>query len=414
MRVLAALFALLILAFGPAVAQDQPPTGAAAPAPAAAEQVTDTAGANADAAVREWLSRATTSILPSASMSAEEICRQLPNLVGSRAAPPAGTEVRIEDRVERPSDDPAVRIFTYAAVRPLDTLDVVEVRLRRAEPISEPADEPTTAPRLGTESAEGTDGAESADATAGAAEEWTVEFVGFRSTLELTGVRAWLQTPTAWWLFTAFSLLVLIQLLTRGSLLRRWLVAGRQVIGQHRRLVIITMALLYGAFGMGALLGSALPDECEAAIVEVVTNAVTSLGATEAYSSGNVARAAVTTFYQNFVVVTVSVTFTLAAILGVPAYLYAIFSFFVQGVPFGLLGGGPLAQLLVLLIVILLELTSYFLVVAGGGMLLATVWRRGFGQLGTGFRKLLLMLPIAMVLLTIGAWFEAAALILGF
>jgi hypothetical protein len=413
MRVLAALFALLILAFGPAVAQDQPPTGAAAPAPAAAEQVTDTAGASADAAVREWLSRATTSILPSASMSAEEICRQLPNLVGSRAAPPAGTEVRIEDRVERPSDDPAVRIFTYAAVRPLDTLDVVEVRLRRAEPISEPADEPTTAPRLGTESAEGTDGAESADATAGAAEEWTVEFVGFRSTLELTGVRAWLQTPTAWWLFTAFSLLVLIQLLTRGSLLRRWLVAGRQVIGQHRRLVIITMALLYGAFGMGALLGSALPDECEAAIVEVVTNAVTSLGATEAYSSGNVARAAVTTFYQNFVVVTLSVTFSLAALFGVPAYLFAGLSFFAQGIPFGLLGGAGVLESVLILILLVLELTAYFLVVAGGGMLLATLFSPGEARMFRAYRKLLLMLPIAGLLLLVGAWYEPMILILG-
>ena len=171
---------------------------------------------------------------------------------------------------------------------------------------------------------------------------------------------------------------------------------------------------LYAVFALGVTTGTTLPDSCDEAVLEIVNSAITSLGATQAYGSGDVPRAAVTTFYQNFVVVTVSVTFTLAAILGVPAYLYAIFSFFVQGVPFGLLGGGPLAQLLVLLIVILLELTSYFLVVAGGGMLLATVWRRGFGQLGTGFRKLLLMLPIAMVLLTIGAWFEAAALILGF
>ena len=396
-RVLATLFALLVLAFGPAVAQDQPPTDAVAPAPTGAEQVADTAGASADAAVREWLSRATTSILPSASLSAEEICRQLPNLVGSRAAPPAGTEVRIEDRVERASDDPAVRVFTYAAVRPLDTLDVVEVRLRRAGPTSEP----TTTPRIG------------ADGATGVAAEWTVEFVGFRSTLELTGVRAWLQTPTAWWLFAAFSLLVLIQLLTRGSLLRRWLVAGRQVIGQHSRLVIITLALLYGAFGMGALLGSALPDECEAAIVEVVTSAVTSLGATEAYSSGNVARAAVTTFYQNFVVVTMSVTFSLAALFGVPAYLFAGLSFFAQGIPFGLLGGAGVLESVLILILLVLELTAYFLVVAGGGMLLATLFSPGEGRMFRAYRKLLLMLPIAGLLLLAGAWYEPIILILG-
>src|SRR5690606_40255896 len=105
------------------------------------------------------------------------------------------------------------------------------------------------------------------------------------------------------------------------------------------------------------------------------------------YGSGDVPRAAVVTFYQNFVVVTLSVTFTLAAVLGVPAYLYAAFSFFVQGVPFGMIGGGAGAQLLVLLVVLVLELTAYFLVVAGGGMLLAPVWRRGFARGPGGVRQ---------------------------
>ena len=409
---LAALFALLVLAFGPGLAPAQPPAATPAPVPNTAELGHDTAGESADAAVREWLSRATTSILPSASLSAEEICRQLPNLVGSRAAPPAGTEVRIEDRVERASNDPDVRVFTYAAVRPLDKLDVVEVRLRRAETAAEPATgtvpgaptEPATEPRLDTDAAA---------SEPGAAEEWAVEFVGFRSTLELSGVRAWLQTPTAWWLFSAFTLLVLIQLLTRGSLLRRWLAAGRAVIAQHRRLVIITLALLYGAFGMGALLGSALPDECEVAIVEVVTTAVTSLGATDAYSSGNVARAAVTTFYQNFVVVTMSVTFSLAALFGVPAYLFAGLSFFAQGIPFGLVGGAGVLESVLILILLVLELTAYFLVVAGGGMLLATLFSPGEGRMVRAYRKLLLMLPIAGLLLLVGAWYEPIILILG-
>src|SRR5690606_11652411 len=149
-------------------------------------------------------------------------------------------------------------------------------------------------------------------------------------------------------------------------------------------------------------------------LVEIVEGAITQLGATAAYGSGDVPRAAVVTFYQNFVVVTLSVTFTLAAVLGVPAYLYAAFSFFVQGVPFGMIGAGAGAQLLVLLVVLVLELTAYFLVVAGGGMLLATVWRGGFARVPAGFRKLLSTLPAAAVLLIAGAWFEAAALILGF
>ncbi|MFA7459876.1 MAG: hypothetical protein WCY60_02580 [Trueperaceae bacterium] len=381
-RAVLALLWLVALSASTVHAQGgQPPTtDPTAPQSAAAQ---DAAPAMADEAVREWLSRAPTSILPSGSVTAEELCRQLPSLFGTNAAP-AGTEVRLEDRIERDSEDPDLRVFTYAAVRPLEQLDVVEVRLRRAAPLSG-----TSAP-----------------------EQWDVEFVGFRTSLELSGVRAWLQTPTAWWLFVAFSLLVLVQLATRGSLLRRWLSAGFEVIRQHRRLVIGTLAALYGMFGLGALSGSALPDECETAIIEVVTAAVTSLGATDAYASGNVARAAVTTFYQNFMVVTLSVTFSLAALLGVPAYLFAALSFFVQGIPFGLLGGAGFLESLLVLVLLVLELTAYFLVVAGGGMLLATLLSPGEGRLFRAYRKLLLTLPIAMLLLLVGAWYEPLILLL--
>lgn len=405
-RTVAALCAILALAFGPAAAQDdQLPPGSPGAAVEGSEQqetptdqATDQAALKADEAVREWLGRATDSILPSASLTAEEICRQLPNLLGSGAAPPTGTEVRIEDRVERASDDPDVRVFTYAAVRPVDQLDVVEVRLRRAE--------------AGASDTEVAPGANPGTA-ANAAGQWTVEFVGFRSTLELTGVRAWLQTPAAWWLFVAFSLLILIQLITKGSQLRRWLVAGMAVVREHRRLVTITLVALYACFGLGALMGSALPDECEAAIVEVVTTAVTSLGATDAYGSGNVARAAVTTFYQNFVVVTLSVTFSLAALFGIPAYLFAGISFFAQGIPFGLIGGAGLIESVLILILLVLELTAYFLIVAGGGMLLATLFSPGEGRLFRAYRKLLLMVPIALLLLLVGAWYEPIILIVG-
>src|SRR5690606_15701176 len=289
----------------------------------------------ADAAVRDWLARTPLGFDQLASLDAEQLCRELPGLV-SQPPPPPGTEVNLDDRVSRPHDDDLVRVFTYSAVRPGDQLDVVEVRLAWQD------------------------------------DHWATQSVGFLSMSELKGVRAWLQTPTASWLFVAFTLLLLWQLFTRGSRLRRWLGDAAAVIAEHRRLVSITVIGLYGVFALGVTTGTALPESCDVAVLEIVNSAITSLGATQAYGSGDVPRAAVTTFYQNFLVVTVSVTFTLAAILGVPAYLYAIFSFFVQGVPFGLLGGGEPAQLLVLLIVILLELTAYFLVVAGGGMLLAT------------------------------------------
>ena len=341
------------------------------PAPAGAEEA-------ADAAVRDWLARQPLSFDRLSGLDAAQLCRELPGIV-TQPPPPAGTDVNLDDRVERTTpDDGEERVFTYAASLQGGQLDVVEVRLR-------PADQG-----------------------------WEVVRVGFRTDSTLTGVRAWLQTPAASWTFIALSVLTVAMLFVRGSPLRAWLKRTRQAVAEHRRLVIITILALYGVFGLGVLSGSTLPESCDVAVVQIVEGAITSLGATAAYGSGDVPRAAAVTFYQNFVVVTLSVTFTLAAVLGVPAYIYAAFSFFVQGVPFGLIGGGAPGQILTLLVVLVLELTAYFFVVAGGGMLLATIWRGGFGRLPDGFRKLLSTLPVAMLLLLAGAWFEAAALILGF
>jgi len=368
------------LAFAQGDQQDPAGQGAVPVTPADSDVVesgTLAAEDAADAAVTAWLARVPIGFDQLSNLDVEQLCRELPGLV-TAPPPPAGTTVRFDDRVERPVEEENVRVFTYAAVRPGDQLDVVEVRLELREG------------------------------------QWVDTRVGFLSTTELTGVRAWLQTPAASWLFIAFTVLMIVMLVNPASGLRRWLRAGRAAIAEHRRLVLITVIALFGMFGLGALSGSTLPESCNVAVLEIVESAITSLGATAAYGSGDVPRAAVTTFYQNFVVVTLSVTFTLSAILGIPGYIYAAFSFFVQGVPFGLVGGGTAIELLALVVLVLVELTAYFLVVAGGGMLLATVVRRGIGQLGAGFAKLLLMLPIAMLLLLVGAWYEAVILILGF
>lgn len=376
----------LLLAGSLVYAQDQLPGAESVQvAPAVAEAVAtadlgsaaDSPENVADAAVRSWLARVPIGFEQLSQLDAEQLCRELPGLV-TAPPPPAGTEVRFDDRVERPVEEPAVRVYTYAAIRPGDQLDVVEVRLELQ------------------------DG------------RWHETSVGFLSASELTGARAWLQTPTASWLYIAFTVLVVVLLVNPNSKLRRWLHAGSTAIAEHKRLVIGTVVALFGLFGLGVLTGSTLPDSCDVAVMEIVESAITSLGATSAYGSGDVPRAAVTTFYQNFFVVTLSVTFTLSAILGVPGYLYAAASFFVQGIPFGLVGGAAPGELLALFVLVLLELTAYFIVVAGGGMLLATVVKRGIGQLGAGFAKLLLMLPIAMLLLLAGAWYEAVIIILGF
>lgn len=369
---------VLLLALG-AWGWAQPSTPAAAEPPAAAAQPSteaDPVPAEADAAVMAWLARPPIALDTLVGLDSAQLCEQLPAMV-TNPAPPPGTQVRVEDRIEHPTADPDVRRFTYAAVRAGNQLDVVEVTMRRSNGV------------------------------------WSVGYVGFLSQSQPTGVRAWLQTPAAGWVFLAFSLLMLLALI-RPSPLRRWLASGLAAITEHRRLVTGTLVFLYALFALGAYVGTTLPQECEQAVLDVLNAAIGSVGATQAYGSGNVVRAAATTYFQNFGVVTTSVIFPLAALFGVPAYVFAAASFFTQGVPFGLLAAGGPFYIVLLLVLLALELTSYFLVVAGGGMLLATLFRPGApGRFARGFRKLLLMLPIAAVLLLIGAWYEALIIILG-
>ena len=307
-------------------------------------------------------------------LSPEEACRLLPEALRA-PPPPAGTRVVLEDRRPLPHpDDPDRTAFTYAAVRPGDELDVVQVDLRRG------------------------DGG------------WVVERVGFRVTDELVGVRAWLQTPFASTAFVALTLLVLWGL-ARPSPLRRALAQGLATARAHRTTVAVTMGLLYAVFGLGVVVGASLPPACDEAVLTIVEGAVQQLGLQQAYGSGDAARAAVVTFYQNFVVVTFSVHFFLTLLLGVPSYLLAVPQFFVLGLPFGLVLGAPIVALLPLLVLVLLELTAYFLVVSGGGIVLGTLFRRGFGAYPQAVRSAASLLVPAGLLLLVGAWYEAVLIV---
>jgi hypothetical protein len=337
--------------------------------------VGDDPEAVADAAVREWLEREPVAIAELAALPAEEVCRRLPETLQA-PAPPPGTRVVLEDRrrLELDADDER-RVYTYAAVRPGDVLDVVQVDLA-------PTDEG-----------------------------WRVDRVGFRTTTELTGMRAWLQTPAASGAFVALTLLVLFGL-ARPSPLRRGLAMGLATARRHRITVLLTMGLLYVAFALGAGVGAALPPECDTAVVAILTSAIDQVGARQAYGSGDVARAATVTFYQNFVVVTFSVHFFLTLLLGVPSYLLALPQFFVHGIPFGLLAGSSLAALLPALVLILIEFTAYFLVISGGGIVLGTLFRRGFGAYPSAARQAASLLVPAGLLLLAGAWYEAILVVL--
>ena len=330
----------------------------------------------ADRAVTNWLKTKQPNLLELGGLPAEEVCNALPALLAN-PAPPEGTTVNIDDRLDLETNDELVKRYSYPASLGGERLEIIEVTLERDVE----------------------------------QELWLATRVGYNLEVPQAGVRQWLQTPTASWLFVAFSVLI-VYLLAQPSFFRRWLVQGADVIRSHRRIVIGTLLSLYALFGFGIIVGANLPDSCGTAIEEVLNAAVTAVGATEAYGSLNVARAAVVTFYQNFGVVTLSLLFGSALLFGVPAYLISAASFFTQAIPFGLLASAEPLQLLFVIVLLLLELSSYFLVVAGGGILLNTLIRKGFGATGEAVRNLALMLPFALILLLIGAWYEAGIIIL--
>ncbi len=331
------------------------------------------AGIVADQAIADWLKKESPNFMTMASKSPEEVCAELPALVQS-PPPPKGTTVNIADRRVVESTETDIAKFTYPASLAGRNPQIIEVSLDKTE------------------------------------QGWQAKQVSVKIDLPNSGFRDWLQSRLASWLFIAFSVFVFYSLAV-PSFLRKWLLAAWNNIKEHKRIVIATVGFLASIFTVGVLTGMALPEACKESVHTVLLHLVGSVGATEAYGSGNIARAATITFYQNFGSVTLMVLYGSALLFGFPAYLISTLSFYIQGVPFGLLGGGNPIDMLITMIVIVLELSAYFLVVAGGGIFLATLIKKGFKGFSEGLNKLTLMLPVALVLLLIGAWFEAFMII---
>ena len=366
------LLLLLVLSLAWLASAQSEAGAASTPAPEEASTLDASAPeAVADAAVEAWLDRSATLLTDLVGLDAREVCERLPALVGS-PPPPEGTRVNLDDRRALDEGDPDRRRFSYSAVRPGDQLEVVVVELVRTD------------------------------------QGWETASVGFR--VDAAG-RSWLGAPASGAVFAVLSLLVLV-LLLRPSPLRRSLERGVGYVREHRRLVLVTMVVMYGAFFAGFWSGAGLPPECDDAVAAVLGQALGQVGATDALLSGDPLRLAVTIFYQNFGVVTL-LLFWLGLLFGVPAYLVAFPQFFANGLPFGALYTYTgVLDLLGTVVLIVLELTAYFLVVAGGGMLLVTIVRGGLGSFPLALRKTLTMLTIAGVLLIAGAWYEVGLIML--
>ena len=215
------------------------------------------------------------------------------------------------------------------------------------------------------------------------------------------------DSPYIGWIFVIFSL-VLLASFFRANFFRNWLYLGWQAILEHKRLVIVTSVLIYGFFALGLMTGLALPQACIDMSIEIVGESLNTIGIVEHLQNGDVLKTAAVTASWNFSMGAFSTTFIPALIFGIPAYLVNMARMFILGIPFA---GVFEPQLILHLPTLIIEIMAYILVTAGGGMLLVTLVKKGFKALPEAVRKLWLMLPVALVLLVIGAWYESFSLI---
>lgn len=323
----------------------------------------------ADEAVEAWLERARSfDLMALTAESPAEVCREFlavglpPQVVGD-------TQVNFDDRRELTQDIPeGQRVYSYPARVGNAGLARVQVWLTEVG-----GDWHADAVRLHME--------------------------GPRPTLP-----GFVQGELAGWAFMALTA-YLIFLLSRPSWFRRWLGEGWKVLLEHRGIVLGTIIALYGAYTLGSLFGVALP-ECQQAIGSFVGDQLAETGVVDVLATDSVPQLSVAITYWNFVNGAINTTLGPAIIFALPAYLINLSRFFLIGIALAPVG----AQAVVLIFhlpVIIIELMAYVLITAGGGIFAMTLIRQGLRSFREAFRRLILTVPIAFVLLVIGAWYES-------
>ena len=330
----------------------------------------------ADSAVATWLEQDTREAreqILAVGSDVDEVCRRLESFVLS-PPPPTGTSVTFEDRQVLEATDTSA-LYSYPASFDNNGLAIVEARLSKENGV------------------------------------WQAEQVGINlsaSAESLNSMSSTVQSPFSYVFFSLFSVALLVLLFRPGSLIRRWLTEGVGYLREHRGATIFSLLFFYGSFVAGYAAGTTLSDVCSAAMQNYIVQSLDSLGIVDAVTSQNTARLATAIFFQNFTFGAFATTFIPASLLAIPAYLFNGPRLFFLAMFIGDRGlGGPFGATLSIILYIV-ELLAYALVAAGGSMMLITLIREGFSGLSRGYRKLIMMLPLAMLILVIGAWYEAA------
>ncbi len=234
-------------------------------------------------------------------------------------------------------------------------------------------------------------------------DEWEAQSVRLDFASSGTSPLSQINYPITGWVFLFFSF-YLAYLCLRPSWFRSWFMKGVEVIRAHRRIVLGTIIGLYSAFVLGMVVGNNLPQACHAYITEMLSTGISDIGIVEVLETGDIARIAAAISFWNFSMGAIVTTLLPASLFALPAYLLNFSRFFYIAIPFADL---PPIAVVAHLPVIAIELLAYILITAGGGIFLATLIRQGWKGYREGLKRLFLMIPIALVLLVIAAWYES-------
>ncbi|MBB6099794.1 hypothetical protein HNR42_003252 [Deinobacterium chartae] len=207
-------------------------------------------------------------------------------------------------------------------------------------------------------------------------------------------------------LFVAATLALLYGLI-RPTRWREWVRRGWEAARTPLWLYITLNVLLYGAFALGMLFSYG-DREIGAALREYTAGGLSSTGIGELVQGG-VIPAALGISYWNFLSGAVLTTYLPGLLFGFPALLINLGRFFVLGIALSPALGSelPAAAFWLHVPTIIVELQAYIAVTCAAVAMVFKISRRGLAV----FRDYVYVLPLALTILVLAAWYEAFELL---
>ena len=236
----------------------------------------------------------------------------------------------------------------------------------------------------------------------GAGGAWTVQ--GVRLPAASPSLPVWLRSPGAVAVFALLSLLLVAACFFPNAY-RDWLRRALGIAREQRTLFIVFNVVLYGVFALGCLVGASLPAFSKE-FGELLGGSLSATGIQG--FQGNVPTFATGIAVWNFMSGVVATSFVPGVFLGVPALLVNFPRLLVTGLALAPGASVPTAVFLLHLPTILIELQAYIFVTAS-----AIAWLVRWARIGflRAWRDFAYSLAPALLLIVIGAWYEAFEII---